>query len=73
MLGVTTSPEAWKEERLVSFKALPSLPNNIYNEEVIPRDCKLGLLAKRDLFHSLDNSDIMLLSVASKVLILRSF
>ena len=57
LLGVTTSPDAWKEEGLVSFKVLHSLLNNICNKEVIPKDWKLGFLAKLskkgDLFHSL--------------------
>ena len=57
MLVVTTSPEAWKEGGLVSFKVLHSLLNNIYDEEVIPKDWKLWLLAKLpkkgDLFQSL--------------------
>ena len=57
MLGMTTSPEAWKEGGLVSFKVRHSLLNNIYNEEVIPKDWKLWRLAKLpkkgDLFQSL--------------------
>ena len=65
-------PDAWKKGGLVSAKVLHFLLNNIWNEEDIPQDWKLGLLVKlpkkEDLCLCKNWRGIMFLMVASKVL-----
>ena len=64
--------ETWQEGGLASVKVLHSLLNKIWNVEYIRQDWKLGLLVKHpkkgDLKHVKNWRDIMLLTIASKVL-----